>query len=67
YWESLMVDSTQFPLKAIAIKLFRIVPHAADVERLFSALNRIHTDDRNCLHVETLKILAGVCFRAQVF
>ncbi|KAG1749447.1 hypothetical protein EDB19DRAFT_1629467, partial [Suillus lakei] len=36
WWESLAFSADRHPLKGLAITLLSIVPHAADVERLFS-------------------------------
>jgi protein-tyrosine-phosphatase len=59
YWEkNLVVDSTLFPLHSLAIILFRVVPHAADVERLFSDLGGIQGLRRNNLSVENFEALA---------
>ena len=35
WWKSLLVNITSHPLKAMAIKLFSIVPHAGEVEQFF--------------------------------
>ncbi|KAG2063334.1 hypothetical protein BDR04DRAFT_1192712, partial [Suillus decipiens] len=36
WWESLAVSANRHPLKPLATTLLSIVPHAANVERLFS-------------------------------
>jgi hypothetical protein len=41
YWENLTVSGKNYPLKRLAITLFKIVPHSAEVERLFSNLGGI--------------------------
>ena len=41
WWKSLVVNVNSHPLKALAIKLFSIIPHAAKVERFFSNLGGI--------------------------
>jgi hypothetical protein len=41
WWKGLVVNISSHPLKALAIKLFSIVPHAAEVERFFSNLGGI--------------------------
>ncbi|KAN0081258.1 hypothetical protein V8E55_008882 [Tylopilus felleus] len=38
WWETLPVTAKQCPLKAMAVILYSVVPHAADVERYFSGL-----------------------------
>jgi len=60
YWENFSGDSLNYPLRVIAIRIFRILPHAAGVESLFSHLNRQHTEDRNRLAVITLKELGVI-------
>jgi hypothetical protein len=57
----LTIDSTSYPLKALAIILFRIVPHAADVECLFSDLSGIQGLCCNNLSVENFEALAKLC------
>ncbi|KIK81074.1 hypothetical protein PAXRUDRAFT_15439 [Paxillus rubicundulus Ve08.2h10] len=42
WWECLPITATQCPLKAMAIILHSVVPHAADVERYFSGLGSTH-------------------------
>jgi len=54
------VSVTSHPLKALAIKLFSIVPHAAEVERFFSNLGGIQSIKCSRLtipHLETLGTL----------
>jgi len=41
WWESLTASAEKHPLKALAITLLSVVPHAAEVERLFSNLGGI--------------------------
>jgi hypothetical protein len=60
WWKSLVVDIKSHPLKALAIKLFSIVPHAAEVERFFSNLGGIQLVKRSNLtipHMQTLGML----------
>ncbi|KAJ6628792.1 hypothetical protein B0H10DRAFT_1940177 [Mycena sp. CBHHK59/15] len=45
------------PLKTLAIVLFSVVPHAAEVERLFSGLSGVQGVKRCNLSVPTFKIL----------
>ena len=54
------MNVTSHPLKALAIKLFSIVPHAAEVERFFSNLGGVQSVKRSRLtvpHMETLGTL----------
>ncbi|KIK44650.1 hypothetical protein CY34DRAFT_784253 [Suillus luteus UH-Slu-Lm8-n1] len=46
WWESLAVSAEGHPLKALAITLLSIVPHAADVERLFSDMGSTQSPKR---------------------
>ncbi|KAF9455585.1 ribonuclease H-like domain-containing protein [Collybia nuda] len=60
WWKSLLVSATNHPLKALAIKIFSIVPHAAEVERFFSNLGGVQSVKRSQLtipHLETLGVL----------
>ena len=60
WWKSLLVNVTSHPLKAMAIKLFSIVPHAGEVERFFSNLGGVQSVKRSRLtvsHMETLGML----------
>ncbi|KAF9227644.1 hypothetical protein BS17DRAFT_793315 [Gyrodon lividus] len=58
WWECLPVTAKQCPLKAMAIMLHSIVPHAADVERYFSGLGGTQSAKRCNLTVETFKALS---------
>ena len=66
WWENLPVSSDKYPLKALAITLLSVVPHAAEVERLFSSLGGIQTPTRNNLalnNFETLgKLRSNYCY-----
>ncbi|RPD67877.1 hypothetical protein L226DRAFT_548734 [Lentinus tigrinus ALCF2SS1-7] len=57
WWESLPVTSAQHPLKALAITLHSIVPHAAEIERLFAMQGGTQSARRCCLSVETFEKL----------
>lgn len=57
WWESLTISSRDHPLKALAVILHSIVPHAAEVERLFSALGMVQTARRAGLDVNTFEAL----------
>ena len=55
WWKSLVVNVSSHPLKALAIKLFSIVPHAAEVERFFSNLGGIQSVKRSNLTIPHLQ------------
>ncbi|KAH7920574.1 hypothetical protein BV22DRAFT_1107611 [Leucogyrophana mollusca] len=57
WWEGLTVSAEEHPLKALAIVLFSIVPHAAEVERLFSDLGGTQSIKRCNLAVNTFESL----------
>lgn len=57
WWESLTISSQEHPLKALAVILHSIVPHAAEVEHLFSALGMVQTARRAGLDVNTFEAL----------
>ena len=60
WWKSLVVSASVHPLKALAIKIFSIVPHAAEVERFFSNLGGVQGVKRSHLsipHLETFGTL----------
>ena len=60
WWKSLLVNVTSHPLKAMAIKLFSIVPHTGEVEQFFSNLGGVQSVKRSRLmvsHMETLGML----------
>ncbi|KAJ7602520.1 ribonuclease H-like domain-containing protein [Mycena rosella] len=57
WWESLPVSGDDRPLKTLAIVLFSVVPHAAEVERLFSGLSGVQGVKRCNLSVPTFEIL----------
>ena len=57
WWEEIPADATQSPLKTLAITLFSIVSHAAEVEHLFSALGGIQGLKRVKLTVKNFKML----------
>ena len=60
WWESLPVSAKQHPIKKLAIVILSIVPHSAEVERVFSALGGIQTVKQSNLAVNTLEKL-GKC------
>lgn len=60
WWTSLLVSISSHPLKALVIKIFSIVPHAAEVERFFSSLGGFQTAKRSRLtipHMQTFGTL----------
>lgn len=60
WWSQLSVNMKECPLKALAIRIFSIVPHAAEIERLFSDLGGVQSPKRcrlSVAHMETLGIL----------
>ncbi|KAG2063002.1 hypothetical protein BDR04DRAFT_1039389, partial [Suillus decipiens] len=61
WWERLAVSADGHPLKALAITLLSIVPHAAsDVERLFSDMGSTQSPKRCNLSVDTFEALAKI-------
>lgn len=46
WWKSVSVPVEDHPLKGLAILLFKIVPHSAEVERLFSGFGIVQTPRR---------------------
>jgi hypothetical protein len=60
WWSSLLVSPSDHPLKTLAVRLFSVVPHAAEVERLFSNLGGVQSVRCSRLtvsHMETLGAL----------
>lgn len=57
WWENMAVTASSRPIKSMAIILFSVVPHAAEVERLFSDLASIEGDKRTNFNVDTLLTL----------
>ncbi|KAI0340324.1 hypothetical protein BDW22DRAFT_1334446 [Trametopsis cervina] len=60
WWESLPITSEAHPLKTLAIALFTVVPHAAEVERLFSQLGGVQTARRCNLSVQNFEALGKI-------
>lgn len=58
WWEGLNISGEDYPLKIFAIRLFSIVPHAAEVERLFSNLGGIQSVRRSNLTVPKMLTLS---------
>ncbi|KAF8192079.1 ribonuclease H-like domain-containing protein [Pholiota molesta] len=67
WWENLPISGEKYPLKSLAITLLSIVPHAAEVERLFSALGGVQTPQRCNLTISTFetlgKLRANYCYQ----
>ena len=57
WWEGLEISTDQHPIKALVITILAIVPHAADVERLFSDLTGVQGVKKCNLTVETFKTM----------
>ncbi|KAJ3990836.1 ribonuclease H-like domain-containing protein [Lentinula boryana] len=58
WWKSLTMNSEKHKLKLFAVAILSIVPHAAEIERLFSSLNGIQSPKRNGLSIPTFDKLA---------
>jgi hypothetical protein len=57
WWESLTLPATEYPIKSLALTLFAVVPHAADVRHLFSGLGGIQSVKRSWLSVQNFEML----------
>lgn len=57
WWTDLFISGQNCPLKKMAIALFSLSPHSADVERLFSNLGSIQSVKRSRLSVEMFETL----------
>ena len=57
WWEGLDITQEEHPIKTLAITLLSIVPHAAEVERLFSDLTGIQGVKKCNLNIETFETL----------
>jgi len=55
WWNSLIAPIASHPLKALAIKIFSIVPHAAEVERFFSCLGGVQSARQSRLTVSHMQ------------
>lgn len=60
WWENLPVSAEAHPLKAFTITILSIVPHAGEVERLFSALGSTQSPRRCNLSVDTFETLGKI-------
>ncbi|KAL1739411.1 ribonuclease H-like domain-containing protein [Schizophyllum fasciatum] len=60
WWRNLPITAVEHPIKTLAILLFSVVPHSAEVERLFSSLGGVQSPKRCNLSVEKFEAL-GKC------
>ncbi|KAJ7211665.1 ribonuclease H-like domain-containing protein [Mycena pura] len=60
WWKRLNVAAKQHPIKPFTEAILGLVPHSAEIERLFSACSGIQSPKRNSLNVETFSKLAKV-------
>ena len=60
WWTALPAKHAKHPLKQFAMAILSIVPHAAEIEHLFSSLAGIQSPKRNNLSVATFEKLARV-------
>ena len=61
WWQELPLSAEEHPIEAMALLIFAIVPHVAELERLFSNLVDQHSKKRNWLGLETLEFLRQLC------
>ena len=61
WWENLPISAESHPLKALAITILSIVPHLADIKRLFSQLGGTQTVNCYNLTIDTFETL-GKCY-----
>ncbi|KAL7284481.1 hypothetical protein ACG7TL_001772 [Trametes sanguinea] len=60
WWSGPLINKKAHPIMAMALRIFSIVPHSAEIERLFSNLGGVQSVKRCRLsvpHMETLGIL----------
>ena len=57
WWEELPFTGKELPLKDLAMTIYALVPHSAEVERLFSSLGGIQGVRRSRLNVTTFEKL----------
>ncbi|KAF9241820.1 ribonuclease H-like domain-containing protein [Melanogaster broomeanus] len=60
WWENLPISADTHPLKPFAVTILSIVPHAGDVERLFSDLGSTQSPRRCNLSVDTFETLGKI-------
>ncbi|KIK78108.1 hypothetical protein PAXRUDRAFT_17058 [Paxillus rubicundulus Ve08.2h10] len=64
WWEDLPISGDTHPLKILTIRMLSIVPHAGDVEHLFSDLGRkIHANLRHHIHLKDIAMQKEPCHR----
>ncbi|KAF9234431.1 ribonuclease H-like domain-containing protein [Melanogaster broomeanus] len=66
WWENLPMSAEAHPLKAFAITILSIVPHAGKVERLFSDLGSTQSPRRCNLSVDTFETLGKIRINLEV-
>lgn len=60
WWTELPVKASDYPLKSMGMRILSIVPHTAEVERLFSNLGHIQGVRRCNLSVPHMQTLGGL-------
>ncbi|CAG8746857.1 24343_t:CDS:1, partial [Gigaspora rosea] len=60
YWKQISYQAGA--LKILALKIFAIRPHSAEVEQLFSRMSMAKTKIRNQLTTSTLKMISQIKF-----
>ena len=55
WWTGLPITHEDCPLKTLAVRIFSIVPHAAEIERLFSDLGGVQSPRRCRLSVASME------------
>ena len=60
WWTNLSISTEKHPLKSLAIVLHSIVPHAGEIERVFSQLGGVQSAKRCQLSVETFEALGKI-------
>ncbi|KAH9910897.1 uncharacterized protein BXZ73DRAFT_57504 [Epithele typhae] len=60
WWRNSRIDGQKHPLKVLAITLHTIVPHAAEIEKVFSGLGCTQSARRCRLNVETFEKLGKI-------
>ncbi len=57
WWSSPIIKADMHPLKSMAIRVFSIVPHSAEIERFFSDLAGVNSPRRSRLTIEHMEVL----------
>lgn len=60
WWKELPVKASEYPLKSMGMRILSIVPHAGEVERLFSNLGHIQGVRRCNLSVSHMQALGSL-------